>query len=193
MLLILFALFIAVPLLELWVIIEVGGAIGVPLTLTILIVDSIFGALLLRNQGRTAWVRFNQALSERKVPHREIIDGVLIIFGGALLLTPGFITDVCGLLLLIPPTRAIVRAITTRVLTGRIGMTARAATWGYNRTRGRGTPPGPEPVWPPPGPPPGGPDPARGPQPGDIDGTAHEVRDEEGRLPGGEPEGPREP
>ena len=191
MLLILFAVFIAVPLLELYVIIEVGGAIGVPLTLTILIVDSIFGALLLRNQGRTAWVRFNQALSERKVPHREIIDGVLIIFGGALLLTPGFITDICGLLLLIPPTRAIVRSIATRVLTGRLGMATRAATWGYNRSRGGAAPPGPQPGWPPPGPAPAGP-PPRGPRPGDIEGTAQEVRDEEGRLPGGEPEGPPE-
>jgi UPF0716 protein FxsA len=192
-LVLLFLIFIVVPLVELYVIIQVGGAIGVLPTLAILVADSIIGAWLLRHQGRAAWVRFNQALSQNKIPHREIIDGVLIIFGGAFLLTPGFITDIFGLILLIPPTRAIVRGIATRILTGRIAIGARAATWGYNRTRGRGARPGPGPGRPPPGPPPRGPAPSRGPHPGDIEGTAHEVRDEEGRLPGGETEGPREP
>jgi UPF0716 protein FxsA len=162
-------IFIVVPILELYVIIQVGGSIGVGPTLAILIADSILGAWLLRHQGRATWVRFNQALAENRVPHREVLDGVLVIFGGALLLTPGFITDVFGLILLIPPTRAIVRSITTRVLTGRVGMGARAATWGYQSARGRG----------------------RGRRPDDIEGTAHEIRDE-GRLPGGEPEGPHE-
>jgi len=189
-LILLFIIFIVVPLVELYVIIQVGGAIGVLPTLAILIADSILGAWLLRSQGRQAWVRFNQALSQSKIPHREIMDGVLIIFGGAFLLTPGFITDIFGLILLIPPTRAIVRGITTRILTGRLHLGVRAAGWGYNRARGRAG--GPQPGFPPPGGP-GGPRPAPGPRPGDIDGTAHEVGQEEGELPRPDPEAPSGP
>jgi UPF0716 protein FxsA len=109
-------LFIVVPLVELYVIIQVGREIGALPTIGILIADSILGSLLLRSQGRAAWRRFNQALQERRPPAREVLDGALVIFGGALLLTPGFITDVLGLLLLIPPTRAVVRRILTAVL-----------------------------------------------------------------------------
>ena len=65
----------------------------------------MLGAMLLRAQGRTVWRRFNAALSEGRMPHREVMDGVLVIFGGAFLITPGFITDIFGVLLLLPPTR----------------------------------------------------------------------------------------
>jgi UPF0716 protein FxsA len=102
-------LFIVVPLAELFVIIEVGRAIGAVPTIAILIADSILGSLLLRSQGRAAWRRFNDALRDRRPPAREVLDGALVIFGGALLLTPGFLTDVLGLILLLPPTRAVVR------------------------------------------------------------------------------------
>jgi len=104
-------LFIAVPILELWVIIEVGGLIGILPTLLLLFALSVLGATLLRHQGRGAWRRFNQALMEHRFPAREVADGLLITIGGALLLTPGFITDAVGLLLLIPPTRAIARRL----------------------------------------------------------------------------------
>ena len=100
--------FIVVPIAELYVIIQVGGAIGVGPTIALLLLDALLGAFLLRHQGRAAWVRFNRALAENRVPHKEVLDGVLVIFGGALLLTPGFITDIFGLILLIPPTRAAV-------------------------------------------------------------------------------------
>jgi UPF0716 protein FxsA len=106
---VLLLLFIAVPIAELWVIIQVGGAIGVVPTLAILVADSLLGAALLRSQGRFAWERFNLSMAERRVPAREVFDGAMIILGGALLLTPGFITDVFGLVLLFPPTRALVR------------------------------------------------------------------------------------
>jgi UPF0716 protein FxsA len=69
----------------------------------------VLGALLLRQQGRGAWQRFNAALAERRFPGREVADGLMIAVGGTLLLTPGFITDVFGLLLLIPPSRAAIR------------------------------------------------------------------------------------
>jgi UPF0716 protein FxsA len=181
-------IFIVVPIAELYVIIKVGGAIGVLPTLAILIADALLGAFLLRHQGRAAWMRFNRALNEGRVPHREVLDGVLIVFGGALLLTPGFITDVFGLILLIPPTRAIVRGLSARLLTGRVALGARAANWGYGRVRGRGAGPAPAPGWPPPGGPPGGSPRPAGPRPGDIEGTAHEVPDDEGGLPEAPPD-----
>jgi UPF0716 protein FxsA len=105
------ALFIAVPILELYVIIQVGGWIGIWPTLALLLADALLGSLLLRHQGRGAWQRFNAALAERRFPGREVADGVMIVIGGTLLLTPGFITDIVGLLLLIPPTRAIARRL----------------------------------------------------------------------------------
>src|SRR5262249_34819801 len=120
-----------------------------------LLADAVLGSMLLRHQGRAAWVRFNRALAEGRIPHKEVFDGVLVIFGGALLLTPGFITDVFGLILLIPPTRAIVRGITSRIVRRRmlIGQT----TWtvrGGPRPRRGGTAPPPPPGPGTPGPPP---------------------------------------
>jgi UPF0716 protein FxsA len=112
--LLLVALFILVPIAELAVIIQVGQAIGVWWTIALLIADSVLGSLLMRSQGRAAWRRFNQALQAGRVPAREVADGVLVIFGGALLLTPGFLSDVCGLLLLLPPTRAVIRRLFLR-------------------------------------------------------------------------------
>ncbi len=114
------ALFIAVPIAELAVIIQVGQAIGVWWTIAILVADSILGSLLMRSQGRAAWRRFNEAVRSGRVPAREVADGVLVIFGGALLLTPGFLSDIFGLLLLLPPTRAVVRRVFLREAMKRI-------------------------------------------------------------------------
>jgi len=125
MLLPLVLLFIVVPIAELAVIIQVGQEIGVLWTVAILVADSILGSVLMRSQGRTAWRRFNETTSAGRVPAREVLDGALVIFGGALLLTPGFLSDILGLLLLIPPTRAIVRAVLVRRLAHRM---LRAAT-----------------------------------------------------------------
>ncbi len=107
----LIVLFIVVPIAELALIIEIGSLIGVWWTIALLIADSILGALLMRHQGRAAWRRFQAAISEARVPARETIDGVLVISGGALLLTPGFISDFLGLLCLLPPTRAVLRRV----------------------------------------------------------------------------------
>jgi UPF0716 protein FxsA len=107
--LLLILLFIVVPIAELAVIIQVGGLIGVWPTIAILIADSVLGALLMRAQGRAAWRRFTVALQSGRPPAREVADGVLVIFGGALLLTPGFLSDIFGLLFLLPPTRALIR------------------------------------------------------------------------------------
>ena len=123
MLLPLVLLFIAVPIVELFVIIQVGEAIGVLPTIALLIADSVLGSLLMRSQGRTAWLRFNAALAERRIPHREVLDGALVIFGGALLVTPGFVTDILGIVLLLPPTRALVRGVVARRLLPRLVVT----------------------------------------------------------------------
>src|SRR3954454_4321900 len=133
----LFVIFIVVPIAELYVIIQIGQSIGVLPTIALLIIDSILGSMLMRHQGRAAWWRFNRALAEGRVPGREVIDGVLVIFGGALLLTPGFLTDVLGAILLIPPTRALVRSVLVRRFSDR--MIASAAA----RVRGRGGAGGP--------------------------------------------------
>jgi UPF0716 protein FxsA len=124
--LLLVVIFIAVPIAELAVLIQVGQEIGVWWTIAILVADSILGSLLMRSQGRAVWRRFNAALQAGRAPAREVADGVLVIFGGALLLTPGFLTDVLGLLLLLPPSRAVIRGVFLREAMKRITVTMAA-------------------------------------------------------------------
>jgi UPF0716 protein FxsA len=133
-LLLLLIVFIGVPIAEIYVIIQVGQAIGALPTIAILIADSVLGSWLLRSQGRAAWRRFNQAVAERRPPAREVVDGVLIVFGGALLITPGFISDAFGLLLLLPPTRAVIRTLLVRNFTSRLVVTMAG---GWRDPRGR--------------------------------------------------------
>jgi UPF0716 protein FxsA len=121
-------LFLIVPLAELYVILKVGDAIGIGWTILLLVADSLLGSWLLRSQGRAVWRRFNEILAQGKVPHREVIDGVLVIFGGAFLITPGFLTDIVGLLLLLPPTRAIARRMLVRRMGGRVVAGGRTRT-----------------------------------------------------------------
>src|SRR5919108_2189672 len=123
-------LFILLPIAEIYVIIKVGEAIGVLPTNALLIVDGFLGAALARSQGRAAWLRFNAALAEGRVPAREVFDGAMIIVGGAFLLAPGFITDAIGLLLLIPPTRAAFRAVVARMARRRVAFRVRTVGWG---------------------------------------------------------------
>jgi UPF0716 protein FxsA len=116
----LIAIFVAVPIAEIYVIIQVGEAIGAVPTVLILAADSVIGSMLLKSQGRRVWARFRQTVERGGMPHREVLDGVLVIFGGAFLITPGFITDVIGVLLLLPPTRALFRRLLVRRLGRRI-------------------------------------------------------------------------
>ena len=136
---VLFIVFVVVPIAELYVLIQIGQAIGVLPTIALLIADSLLGAWLMRSQGRAAWLRFNAALAEGRVPGREVMDGALVIFGGALLLTPGFLSDILGLILLLPPTRAVVR----KILLARFGsrILATAASGAQSRVFGFGTRP----------------------------------------------------
>lgn len=115
-------LFIVVPIAELYVIIKVGQLIGIWPTLALLLGAAALGSLLLKHQGRGAWRRFNEALAQRRFPGREVADGVLIVIGGTLLLAPGFLSDVVGLLLLLPPTRALARRLLRRLAIGRFAV-----------------------------------------------------------------------
>jgi len=148
MLPLLLLLLIAVPVLELYVILQVGSLIGALPTIGLLIAASVLGTVLLRSQGRRAWERFTLAVSEGRIPAREAIDGVLIIAGGALLLTPGFVSDVAGLLLLAPPTRTLARRVLVRRVTPRMVASGRVFPGARRPRRDRS--------W-------------------DVDGTAHEV------------------
>lgn len=132
------ALFIVVPIAELYVIFKIGDSIGWLPTLALLVIDSVAGWWLLRSQGRTVWQRFQATMEAGRIPHREVFDGVLVIFGGAFLLTPGFITDVFGFLLLLPPTRSLIRRFLIRrggrmfgisVATGRRSTTPARQDW----------------------------------------------------------------
>jgi UPF0716 protein FxsA len=166
--LVLLLLFVLVPILEIYVIIQVGGAIGALPTIALLIVDSIVGAMLMRSQGRAAWRRFQAAVAQGRVPARETVDGALVIFGGALLLAPGFCTDVVGILLLLPPTRAVIRAIIVRRVTfglvSGFGPSERGGRGGERFSRGSRPGPGPSDT-------------------PDVEGSATEIDPERRRLP----------
>ena len=165
-------LFIVLPIAELYVIIQVGEAIGILPTLALLLVDGFLGAALARSQGRAAWRRFNEAMAAGRVPGREVFDGAAIVFGGALLLSPGFITDVLGLTLLLPPTRTLLRRALMR--SGRGTGAARPLFYVYGR-RGTGAQRG------------NGPSPAPG-RPGrgfDVEGSAREIPVDPREIDGG--------
>lgn len=102
-------LLVVVPLAELYVLIQVGHVLGAPLTILLLLLDSALGAWLLRREGRRTWAAFRTATTQGAVPTREVADGALVLLGGALMLTPGFVTDVVGVLCVLPPTRALLR------------------------------------------------------------------------------------
>lgn len=99
-------LLILVPIAELYVIVQVGQELGIIPTLLLLVGVSVAGAYLLKREGLATWRRFQLQMSEGRVPTKEAADGAMILFGGALLLTPGFLTDIVGLLFIFPGTRA---------------------------------------------------------------------------------------
>src|SRR5881275_3316762 len=148
-------LFVAIPIAELYVILKVGDLIGILPTLALLVADSLLGSWLMRSQGRAVWSRFQETMQAGRIPHREVFDGVLVIFGGAFLITPGFLTDIVGVLLLLPPTRSLFR----RFLTRRGGR-----FFGISIATGRrGGRPVSQQDW-------------------DVDGTAHEADEQQPRL-----------
>ncbi|GII78064.1 hypothetical protein Sru01_30460 [Sphaerisporangium rufum] len=105
----LFILFLVVPVAEIWVLIQVGQVIGGWPTVGLLVADSLLGAWIVRREGRRAWRALRESFGSGRVPDRELADGAMIVAGGALLLTPGFVTDIAGFFLVLPPTRPLAR------------------------------------------------------------------------------------
>lgn len=114
------AAFVLVPLVEIYVIVQVGQTIGVWWTIGLLILASIIGSWLIRREGGRAWRALTEALQQGRMPARELADGALILIGGTLMLTPGFVTDAAGVLLILPFTRPVARAALTRALARRL-------------------------------------------------------------------------
>jgi UPF0716 protein FxsA len=112
------------PIAEVFVAIKVAEAIGVLVTVLALIVSWPIGMWLLRTEGRAAWQRLSEAVAAGRPPAREVIDGALVLVGGVLLIVPGFITDVVGLSLLLPPTRALARGGIARNFQSRVVVAA---------------------------------------------------------------------
>lgn len=119
----LFVLFIAIPLIEIGLFIQVGGLIGLWPTLALVLLSAVVGTALMRSQGSRAWIEVQRSVSELRDPTQPIAHGAMILFAGALLLTPGFFTDAMGLLLLIPGFRNwALRQLGKRVQVTHVGM-----------------------------------------------------------------------
>lgn len=112
---------IVVPLVEIYVLVQVGQLLGIFPTLALLLGMSLLGGYLLKREGTRTWRALRAALRSGRVPAREVADGGLVIFGGALLLTPGFATDVVGLACVLPPSRAVLRRMLTGLVARRLG------------------------------------------------------------------------
>jgi UPF0716 protein FxsA len=133
---IVFVALLVVPVLEIATIIAVGKVIGGWQTLALLLAESVLGAWLVRREGSKAWAALRGALSSGQMPSRQLADAALVLVGGTLLLTPGFLTDVAGFFFIVPLTRPIAR----RMLEA---MVARRLLGGVFGGRGSGGPSGP--------------------------------------------------
>ena len=122
--------FLVVPFVELFVLIQAGQVIGVWWTILLVLAISLLGSWLVKREGWAAWRRITSRVQMGEVPGNELVDGGLVLCAGALLLTPGFLTDVVGLLLLLPPSRAAVKGFVAGAL----------ARWASGRWGGRARP-----------------------------------------------------
>jgi UPF0716 protein FxsA len=128
-------LFVVLPVLEIYVLIQVGQVIGAWWTILLLVADGLLGGWLMKREGGRAWRALRTALESHRMPARELADAALILVGGTLLLTPGFVTDVAGFFLVLPFTRPVARTALTRFLTRKF-MSGPGAP-GFGRTDGR--------------------------------------------------------
>ena len=112
--------FVVVPLVEIWAILQVGQLVGPWWTIALLVLDSMLGAWLIKREGGRAWKALRDALQGGRMPAKEIADGALILIAGTLMLSPGFVLDLVGLLLLLPVTRPVARRILTRFVERRL-------------------------------------------------------------------------
>ncbi len=130
---------VVVPLVEIYLLVQVGQVIGALPTIALLVVMSLLGAWLLRREGARTWRAFREALAAGRVPAREVADGALVIFGGALLLTPGFATDLFGLAFVLPPSRAVFRRLLSGLVARRLGVPGMVGGLAADRLRRRST------------------------------------------------------
>lgn len=133
---------LVVPLIEIYVIVQIGQVIGAWWTILLLIVESVLGAWLIRREGKRAWKALNTALQTGQMPGRELADGALVLIGGTLLLTPGFITDIFGFFFVLPPTRALARKVLTLFVTRRLMLSIGTPVQGFSRKPPRKKPDG---------------------------------------------------
>lgn len=118
----LLAAFIVVPLVELYLLLQLSAYTSVAMTFLIVVITGVIGTMLARREGVMAWFRFQSALAEGRVPSRELQDGLMIVFAAALLLTPGLLTDALGFALLIPVGRELIRNLVLRRYIGRFNV-----------------------------------------------------------------------
>ncbi|KRE95992.1 exlusion protein FxsA [Nocardioides sp. Soil774] len=112
--------FVVVPLAEIWAILQVGRLVGPWWTIALLVLDSLVGAWLVKREGGRAWRALREALQGGRMPARELADGALVLIGGTLMLSPGFLLDVVGILLVLPFTRPFARRLLTSVVERRL-------------------------------------------------------------------------
>jgi UPF0716 protein FxsA len=136
--------FVVVPLVEIFVLVQVGQVIGPWWTLLLLVAASILGAWLIKREGTRSWAALRTALQTGRMPARELADAGLILVGGTLMLTPGFVSDVLGMLLIAPPSRAVARRLLTRVVAARLLGSAGGPLGGPFGGRGSGPASGPD-------------------------------------------------
>ena len=146
----LFALFVVVPLVEIYVIIQVGQAIGAWWTILLLVADSVLGSWLIKREGTRSFRALREAIDSGRMPATELADGGLILVGGTLMLAPGFVLDVVGILMILPFTRPLFRRALTRVVASRLVVTGLGPLAGPRPGSGTRTArrPGPDPEGP---------------------------------------------
>jgi UPF0716 protein FxsA len=138
--------FVVVPLAEIWAILQVGQLVGPWWTIVLLVLDSMLGAWLIKREGGRAWRALREALQRGRMPAREIADGALILIGGTLMLSPGFLLDAVGILLVLPFTRPVARRLLTTVVERRLVVVPAAGRFGPMPGNGRRPGPGEGPV-----------------------------------------------
>jgi UPF0716 protein FxsA len=112
--------FVVVPVAEIYLLIQVGQVIGGWWTVVLLLASGFLGGYLVKHEGARAWRALQTALAERRMPARELADGALVLVGGTLLLTPGFLSDVAGFACILPVTRPLMRRVLTRIVTRKL-------------------------------------------------------------------------
>ncbi|MDN4161997.1 FxsA family protein [Nocardioides abyssi] len=136
----LLVLFVVVPLVEIYALVQVGQVIGAWWTILLLVLDSAIGAWLVRREGARAWTALRTTTAAGRLPAREIADGALVLIGGLLMLTPGFVSDALGILLILPLTRPLFRGLLTSVVARRLVLLGPGMPFGAGGPAAPGSP-----------------------------------------------------